>query len=156
MRRVLLDGIKTGKSTSDIVKGITAAFAPFVADGTEISASTGRELEAYNLRTITRTATLGAYNFGRRSRYEDKDLEGFVLGYKVSPVLDERTSDICNQIALDNVQIKISDKESISRLTPPLHYNCRTILVPLTPEDEPIAFSDQEVLGKIKGLVKVV
>ena len=156
VRRVLLDGIKTGKSTSDIVKGITAAFAPFVADGTEISASTGRELEAYNLRTITRTATLGAYNFGRRSRYEDKDLEGFVLGYKVSPVLDERTSDICNQIALDNVQIKISDKESISRLTPPLHYNCRTILVPLTPEDEPIAFSDQEVLGKIKGLVKVV
>ena len=156
VRRVLLDGIKTGKSTSDIIKGITAAFAPFVADGTEISASTGRELEAYNLRTITRTATLGAYNFGRRSRYEDKDLEGFVLGYKVSPVLDERTSDICNQIALDNVQIKISDKESISRLTPPLHYNCRTILVPLTPEDEPIAFSDQEVLGKIKGLVKVV
>tara|TARA_Y100001938_G_C8097470_1_gene439120 strand:- start:2080 stop:4911 length:2832 start_codon:yes stop_codon:yes gene_type:complete len=156
VRRVLLDGIKTGKSTSDIIKGITGAFAPFVADGTEISVSTGRELEAYNLRTITRTATLGAYNFGRRSRYEDKDLEGFVLGYKVSPVLDERTSDICNQIALDNVQIKINDKESISRLTPPLHYNCRTILVPLTPEDEPIAFSNQEVLGKIKGLVKVV
>ena len=150
---ILLDGIQRGKSTSDIIKEIENTFNPYTATGT--TAVGDKVIESYNLRTITRTATLGAYNSGRRSIGEDKDLDGFVLGYKLSPVLDERTSDICQLIAANNVQIRIQDKENISRLTPPLHYNCRTILTFITPEDEPVAFTDESVLGQIKGLTKV-
>jgi hypothetical protein len=59
-------------------------------------------------------------------------------------------------IARENIQIRIEDQENIARLTPPLHYNCRTIIVAITTLDEPIAFTDPSVLGQIKGLTKVV
>ena len=154
LTEVLLDGIRTGKSTSQIIKEIESTFNPYTATGTV--AVGDKVIESYNLRTITRTATLGAYNSGRRAIGEDKDLDGFVLGYKLSPVLDERTSDICQLIAQSNVQIPIEDKESIARLTPPLHFNCRTILTFITPEDEPVAFTNSETLGQLKGMTKVV
>ena len=112
-------------------------------------------IEAYNMRTIARTATLGAYNFGRRSIGEDKDLEGFVLGYRLSPVLDERTSDICQFVGRNPIIIRIEDKENISRLTPPLHYNCRTIMVFITPDDEPVPFTNESILGELKGMTQI-
>jgi phage gp29-like protein len=153
---VLMDAIRSGKSTSEIMIEIEKTFDPYTATGSGISATTGNVIESYTLRTITRTATLGSYNFGRRSRYEDADLKDFVLGYKLSPVLDERTTEICQLIARENIQIRIEDQENIARLTPPLHYNCRTIIVAITTLDEPIAFTDPSVLGQIKGLTKVV
>ena len=150
---VLLDGIKSGKSASEITKEIEKVFNPYTATGTTMVGD--KVIEAYNMRTIARTATLGAYNFGRRSIGEDKDLEGFVLGYRLSPVLDERTSDICQFVGRNPIIIRIEDKENISRLTPPLHYNCRTIMVFITPDDEPVPFTNESILGELKGMTQI-
>lgn len=50
------------------------------------------------------------------------------VSYKFSAILDNRTSDICRH--LNGKIILATDKSTLSRCTPPLHFRCRSILVP--------------------------
>ena len=149
---VLVEGLRNGLSNSELTASIQTAFAPYVADSTIISQ--GKLLTDYNLRTIARTASLGAYNFGRRAIGEDEDVKDFVIGFGLSPVLDKRTSQICQTVARVRPKIKMEDKAKLNRLTPPLHYNCRTILYYLTTEDTPIEFTSPQELNFLEGSVK--
>lgn len=149
---VLVEGLRNGLSNSELTASIQTAFAPYVANSTIISQ--GKLLTDYNLRTIARTASLGAYNFGRRAIGEDKDVKDFVVGFGLSPVLDKRTSQICQTVARVRPKIKMEDKAKLNRLTPPLHYNCRTILYYLTTEDTPIEFTSPQELNFLEGSVK--
>ena len=89
----------------------------------------------------------------RRSIGEDKDVKDFVLGYQLSAVLDERTSDICELVAEIEPTIKVEDEATLNELTPPLHFNCRTILTFVTKDDAPIQWTDEGDLQEIIAMV---
>lgn len=81
------------------------------------------------LERLARTATSDAFNQSRLSFFGDPDLKGFVQAFEYSALLDERTSDICT--ANDGkVRRDWGDR------TPPNHFNCRSILVPVTVLDD--------------------
>jgi len=89
------------------------------------------------LRTITRTGTFDAINTARQEYFNDPSLGGFVVGFEYSAILDDRTTQICRHLD-DDDRGNHSKKwyESNASFTPPNHYNCRSLLIPVTTADE--------------------
>jgi len=81
------------------------------------------------LENIARTNTSDALNQARQALFGQPEFRGFVLAYEYSAVLDERTSDICEHL---NGRI-LKDWGSY---TPPNHFQCRALLIPVTIVDE--------------------
>lgn len=81
------------------------------------------------IATVARTKTTEIYNDARKAYWDtDPIASQIVEAYEFSAILDERTSDVCRE--LDG---KIFEKGAfITRVTPPLHFNCRSLLVPVT------------------------
>lgn len=81
------------------------------------------------INTVVRTKTTEMYNAARKTVWEtDPLISQIVTAYQYSAVLDSRTSEVCASL-----NGKVFEKgDFIGRATPPLHFNCRSILVPVT------------------------
>lgn len=113
-RNIIVQGIKDGVPESEIVS--------LLRD--ELGATTDKWLA-----TVVRTKTTEIYNDARKSYWDNDEFAKQVIeAYEFSAILDDRTTDVCR--FLDG---KIFDKsEFLNKITPPLHFNCRSILVPVT------------------------
>jgi len=98
----------------------------------------GKESEA---RTVLNTSLARAYNDGAMSSFaplENADTikreyrTGDVVGYGFKAVMDDVTTDLCK--AWNGKFFKVDCKH---RVSPPLHYNCRSILVPILYPETP-------------------
>jgi len=88
----------------------------------------GQLSAAYRVENIVRTNMAESYNAGRQSAFNDPDVSDYIEAYQVSAVLDNNTTDFCAR--MDN---RVFNKEEIESYGyPPWHYNCRTIIVPIT------------------------
>ena len=93
-----------------------------------------------------------------QGRAEIADEAGdFVIGYELSPVLDERTSEICNRIGdlQENDRPVMFRKDDLraEKLMPALHYQCRTIPVFITTDDLPVRWSTEAELDSVLRLI---
>jgi SPP1 gp7 family putative phage head morphogenesis protein len=83
---------------------------------------------ARRLETIARTETMSAYNQGRMAQFLGNAM---IVAFQFSAILDTRTTQICSA---RNGKILVLSKISEAELrynTPPLHYNCRSVLIPV-------------------------
>lgn len=125
---ILYAGMKNGETTTEIMFKLDQFFLQYtVPDGLQIEE--GRLLTPHHLENIVRTNFNDAYNQGRLDMMEDKDLGDLITGVMFSAIMDERTTEVCE--ALDG-QVFMQGDPDIARLTPPLHYMCRSTLVPIT------------------------
>lgn len=121
-KQVILNGLKR-VDIPGMEADLGTLFGKYIADG-EI----GAELSSpARLATIVRTNTLDALNQGRKALFEDPDVADFVAYWQYSAVIDDRTTDYCQ--CMDK---KLFSMDDIGLLTPPAHYNCRSISVPVT------------------------
>lgn len=81
------------------------------------------------LENIVRTNTSGALNMGRSNVFNREEFKGFIEAFQYSAILDDRTTDICE--TLDG-----RIRKDWGSLQPPNHFQCRSILVPVTILDE--------------------
>jgi len=81
------------------------------------------------VNTILDTSLSSAYNDARMSLFRQADN---IVGYIYSAVMDAYTTDICSE--LDGKAFKVDDP---SLPQPPLHYNCRSMLIPIFEGEEP-------------------
>lgn len=81
------------------------------------------------LENIVRTNTSGALNMGRSNLFARDEYKGFIEAYQYSAILDDRTTDICE--TLDG-----RIRKDWGAYAPPNHFQCRSILVPVTVLDE--------------------
>lgn len=81
------------------------------------------------LENIVRTNTAYAWNEARQALFTDPDMRGFVEAFEYSAILDDRTSEVCE--ALDG---KI--QKDWGSMTPPNHFQCRSLLIPVTQVDD--------------------
>jgi SPP1 gp7 family putative phage head morphogenesis protein len=135
-KAVLLQSLHNGEGTAETVHKLQDVWLPYLGDESIIEDEL--QLTAPRLETIVRTNTTDAYNNGRLVEMRDPDLEGFIHGVEYSAIIDERTTELCQH--LDRKIFRIDDVD-IDRFTPPNHYNCRSILVPIM-VDEPIDVAD--------------
>lgn len=121
MRNKLVQGIKNGVNERDLLKELREL---------------GEEETDKWLKTVIRTKTTEMFNRGRKSFFDnDEFAKQIIEAYQFSAVMDDRTSEICR--SLDG---KVYEKgEFINHIVPPLHFNCRSLLVPIT------KFEDYEV-----------
>lgn len=114
--------------------------------------STGPKETAAYLDTLARTNLFEAMNEARYEAFTDPALDGFVEALEYSAILDDRTTEICQELDGD---IFASDSEQWDIYRPPNHYNCRSVLIPVTKndgwdgtDDDPPSVEPQDGFGK--------
>ena len=118
-RDVMLVSLFEGSTLKERVKALRKA-AP------ELSAMTQHRLEAIARTEITRADTLG--------RLTSMKANDDVIGVEFSAIMDDRTTDIC---ASRHGLVMRLDDPRLPENTPPLHVNCRSMLISLTVYDYP-------------------
>ncbi len=84
------------------------------------------------LNTLVRTNVFEAMNEARFAEFTDPELDDFVLALQYAAVLDSSTTQICEHL---NARTYKADSEIWDEYRPPNHYNCRSVLVPITAID---------------------
>lgn len=88
------------------------------------------------LRTVVRTSTFDAINTARYDYFTDPGLSDFVRAFQYSAILDSRTTAICRHLDDDNAGDHSAEWYADNlQYRPPNHYNCRSLLVPVTEVD---------------------
>lgn len=134
-KAILLQAIRDGLPLRDVINALKAEYDPYLSDGSVLV--DGEQSTAYRLETIVRTNMSEAYNYGRRTVGEDPALEGYVVGYQFSEILDDRTTDLSKFVDGQIIEI---DSPYLSELTYPLHWNDRGMFVFVTKDDLPVEF----------------
>lgn len=144
----------SGAAQADLATQAWEAMDKAIAQGTtleEFKRDVGAKLEAawgrtdpHRLETIFRTNALGAYNAGRHEILSHPEVRKARPYLRFDAVNDSRVSDVCE--ALDGT-IRPADDPFWTTHTPPLHFNCRSVLVPLSDEEA----QDEGVSGNVVG-----
>jgi SPP1 gp7 family putative phage head morphogenesis protein len=87
---------------------------------------------AHYLDTLARTNLFEAMNEARYGEFTDPALEGFVVAFRYSAILDDRTTEVCREL---HDSVYEADSELWNEYRPPNHFNCRSILIPVTQVD---------------------
>jgi len=126
VKAVLAEGIRKGYGTQQTSELLEEALKPW---NLGISGS--------RIEMITRTETAKAFNQARTQQFAELREEGEISAFQFSAILDGRTSDICTQ--LDG---KILLPQQLEYFQPPLHPNCRSLIVPIFEDEEFGSFSN--------------
>lgn len=154
VQNTLINGVKFSWTTDEIVRRIydnltksgmismrrnalaTGRLEDEVAEALEDAG-----VSLHRIRTAIRTNAFQAINEARYSAFTDPELGDFVEALEYSAILDSRTTDICS--SLDG-RIHPIDSPEWNRIRPPNHYNCRSILVPVTVVDSDVEGKDRD------------
>lgn len=79
------------------------------------------------LENIARTEATAAYNQGRVYRFLQS--KGFIQAVRFDAILDSRVTEICQH---RNGLLFALDDPRLRQNTPPLHYQCRSVLTPIS------------------------
>ncbi len=107
--QVLVNALETGATKRDVMGALRQVFPTF---------GRGR------LENIARTETTAAYNQGRLAMFG----QGNVRAVQFVAILDARTTVICQS---RNGMIMMLDDPRLPANTPPLHFQCRSVLIPV-------------------------
>lgn len=144
-RNVLYNGIKTGIPSTDVIRELKELFDEYLGDPTAIAPGKEEQAQPYRLETILRTNSNEAYNEGLKDGVDEEVDSGFVIGFLSSAILDGRQTEVCE--FLDGLIFR-PDTEDLNKLTPPRHFNCRTILIPITKDEGPVTFITAAQVGR--------
>lgn len=144
-RAILYNAIKTGELASETQGKLKDLFEKYLGSDTLPEHITPSRLEV-----IIRTNVTDAYNYGRLVEF--KQNANLLVGVRYSAILDTRTTEQC--ALLDDKVFKLDDP-NLARFTPPLHYNCRSVLVPVTigTSLDPKEMVTPSLIGKANELV---
>lgn len=149
VKNALLNGVKTGATMGDIIDKVTDVFVPWLGD--PVAIDDPDVILPHRTETLVRTNLTDGYNQGRLNRFRDPKLSPFIIGIQYSAILDERTTEVCS--FLHGKVFKPGDP-ALDQLTPPNHFNCRSLLVPIM-VDQPLkssAFITPGEVGQAKDM----
>lgn len=147
VKATLLSGLESGQTPRETLLKIEEIYRPYV--GTDIIAD-AKQVTPWRIETLTRTNLTGAFNNGRLAMSFDEDLKDYIEAWQLSAIIDTRTTDQC--LHLDGKIIRKDDPD-FGRIVPPLHYNCRSLLVPITIDDKPYKTIRRQEMDKSLALI---
>ena len=148
-KTILLNALRTGETQRETTAKLESLFEMYLGDESVIS--DGAVVSPHRLETIVRTNSTDAFNQGRLVTARDPDLEGFIRGMEFSAGLVARTTEVCK--LLDGKIIPMGEP-ALDSLSPPLNFNCRSLLVPITTTQQvdESDFISQADIGMAKDL----
>jgi SPP1 gp7 family putative phage head morphogenesis protein len=123
------EAVRTAETSAGVLRALDALWAD------------SEETAAAYLDTLSRTNLFEAMNEARYAEYTDPEMGDFVLALRYSAILDSRTTHICS--AMHDRIYKVGNPVW-DDLRPPNHYNCRSVLVPITQVDADLGEWDGE------------
>lgn len=149
IQQELQNGIKFGRTLPEIRiaiwerligKGLTTMSAVKAAEQSEgvldalaeLGLADVEDVAAY-LNTLVRTNTFEALNEARFAEFTDPAVGEFVQAMEYAAVLDSSTTEICREL---NGKVYRSDSPEWDEIRPPNHFNCRSVLIPVTTVDD--------------------
>lgn len=148
-RNVLYNGIKNGTAGTEVIRELKELFDEYLGDPTAIAPGKEEQAQPYRLETILRTNVNEAYNEGLKDGVDEEVESGFVIGFLYSAIIDGRQTEVCE--FLDG-KILRPDTEDTNALTPSNHFQCRSILIPVTKDEGPVTFITAAQIGRALGL----
>jgi DNA topoisomerase-1 len=142
-KAVLYDAIKQGLPLRDVQQALSDVFLPWLGDPDQ--AIDEKLLTPYRLETMVRTNTIEALNEGRKAMFAPEVESGFIIGMQYSAILDARTTEVCHY--LDQKIMRPGSPEE-DRLSPPRHYNCRSLWTPITRDEGPVQYITPSEVAK--------
>lgn len=130
VRGVLADGIRSGNGTREMIAQLDGVLSPWEVLQLTTDKNGNRLNAQSRLEGIIRTNINKAYNEARKQEFESLPT-GAIVAYQYSAIMDNRTSDVC--ASLDGTFFSPSE---LSYYSPPLHINCRSLVVPVFADDE--------------------
>ena len=144
-RNILYNGIKAGTPGTDVIRELKELFDEYLGDPTAIAPGKEEQAQPYRLETILRTNVNEAYNEGLKDGVDEEVDSGFVIGFLYSAIIDGRQTEVCE--FLDG-KILRPDTEDTNALTPSNHFQCRSILIPVTKDEGPVEFITAGQIGR--------
>ena len=136
----LSQGIKESKSRQQIIDSIYEQFAaegfitPEDAESQMQGILQSKDAATARLSTVVRTNSFEAINEARYSYFTDPELANFVEALEYTAILDSRTTSICQHL---DGQVHSAEGEVWNGpWRPPNHFNCRSLLIPVTKFDK--------------------
>lgn len=137
LQNIILNAMKTGQGLSLTIQQMRNAFEPYLGDSSALRARKREQVTPYRLATIIRTNLTDAYNQGMKKNMEAQIANGNVIAWRSVAVLDDRTTPVCEKL---HGQYFRPDTEETELCFPPRHFNCRSIMVPVTKAEGPVRF----------------
>ena len=155
IQQELQNGIKQGKSLVDVrvaiwdrmvAKGLSKMQAVHMIETNtavnaaldDLWADSVEDVAAY-LDTLVRTNTFEALNEARFAEFTDPEVSDFVEALQYAAVLDSSTTEICTELGTGGTNgegvIYKADSPIWDQFRPPNHFNCRSVLIPVTTID---------------------
>lgn len=132
-RLAIINGLRSEQDIDTIVSNAADVLEPVIGERDRSgNLITEANLPA-RLATLVRTSLTEAFNEGRRSFFEDDDLDGYVEAYQYSAILDSRTTEFCRRA---NGRIWPVDSNLWQHYVPPNHFNCRSLMIPVVQGDQ--------------------
>lgn len=131
VKQAILSSVRSGDGTESTVQRVRDALEPFTG-AADNEYEDDEEIPPHRIEAIVRTTTTEAYNQGRLSEMRGLG-EDIIPAVQYSAILDERTTEICE--GLHGMLFKLNDPE-LDRFTPPLHVNCRSVLIELVLDED--------------------
>lgn len=128
VKTAIQTGLNQNKSTAAIVADVKESLDPWVKTAT----GNAKLATPARLETIVRTNTTSLFADSRRLAFEDPLVTEAFPAMEFTAVLDNRTTDQCE--GLDGAQYPVGDP-IWNRITPPLHFNCRSTIVPVAAKE---------------------
>jgi len=119
VHRVMVEGIKDEKSITQIIE--------------KLDQQIGAKFDTARWETIARTNITNIFTQAQLATYTDPAVKDFVDGLEYSAILDNRTTVFCQ--TYHGRRFKINNP-IWSTITPVNHFNCRSVLIPITILDE--------------------
>ena len=128
-KQVLLDGIKKEWTLAQMIEALDKLLGDII--GPLDSAGHRINIPA-RLATIARTNLTDAFNQARLSAFTDPSIGDFVKAYMYDAIMDGRTTETCR---IRDGRIYLKDDPIWKVMTPPAHFNCRSVLTAITALD---------------------
>ncbi len=152
IQQELQNGIKFDKPLAEVRAGIWDRLVAQgltkrqIVQGIETDAAVNKALDALwldteeqataYLNTLVRTNTFEALNEARFAEFTDPALGGFIQALQYAAVLDSSVTEICDSLGTTGPNgdgaIYSVDNPVWDKYRPPNHFNCRSVLVPIT------------------------
>jgi len=128
MVKGILDRVKNSLNET-VTKAVTNSWAM-----REVISTIEQQFKKFNqqIDSIVTTAMVDAFTQAGLAVYTDSEIGNYVTGFEYSAVLDHRTTLFCR--SYDGFIRPIEDPVWGS-ISPPNHFNCRSVLIPLTITD---------------------
>lgn len=132
LTKSLLDALEKGTTLQDFKKSLLAEDIV---------------LTKAHAETIFRTNVQTSYNDGHLQAMFDPDLKDAIPGFEFVAIMDDRTTPMCEER-----DSKVYSREQVETagIAPPLHYNCRSTIIPVFEDEEPV-FSENPIEPAMDG-----